>query len=122
MKQGCSSSRLLTKTHGVVYALTLAMLGILIYELVYNAREQGNPFSFKVCALLNVLLSGSGFLNVDQPPCVADSKSNAWAFIDCPDYSGRSVPPLYEAGIGYPTEHQSPMCVSSKGPSPSSCE
>lgn len=33
-----------------VYALTTAMLGVLIYELVYNGREQGNPFSFKVRA------------------------------------------------------------------------
>ena len=32
----------------VVYALTLAMLAVLIYELVYNGKEQGNPFSFKV--------------------------------------------------------------------------
>jgi membrane associated rhomboid family serine protease len=30
-----------------VYALTLGMLGVLIYELVYNAMEQGNPFSFR---------------------------------------------------------------------------
>ena len=40
----------------VVYALTLAMFGVLIYELVYNAKEQGNPFSFKVRALLNRLV------------------------------------------------------------------
>lgn len=32
----------------VVYALTAAMLGVIIYELVYNGKEQGNPFSFKV--------------------------------------------------------------------------
>lgn len=33
-----------------VYALTTAMLGVLIYELVYNANQQGNPFSFRVRA------------------------------------------------------------------------
>ena len=32
----------------IVYALTTAMLGVLIYELAYNGREQGNPFSFRV--------------------------------------------------------------------------
>jgi len=31
-----------------VYALTVAMLGVMIYELAYNGKEQGNPFSFKV--------------------------------------------------------------------------
>jgi len=34
----------------IVYALTVAMLGVMIYELVYNGREQGNPFSFRVRA------------------------------------------------------------------------
>lgn len=40
-----------------VYALTLAMLGVLIYELVYNAKEQGNPFSFKVRPFLRAVYS-----------------------------------------------------------------
>ena len=41
---------MLNRKRGTVYALTLAMLGVLIWELVYNANEQGNPFSFKVRA------------------------------------------------------------------------
>lgn len=57
----CSSgSWMLTKKYGAVYAFTLAMLGVLIYELVYNAKEQGNPFSFKVGASNGHLFS-SGF-------------------------------------------------------------
>jgi len=35
------------------------MLGVLIYELAYNGKEQGNPFSFKVRDF-NVRLFGSG--------------------------------------------------------------
>jgi hypothetical protein len=34
----------------VTWILSLTMLGVLIYELVYNAQQQGNPFSFKVMA------------------------------------------------------------------------
>lgn len=48
-----------------VYALTLAMLGVLIYELVYNAKEQGNPFSFKVRTLTFVY--SAPCLSVDRP-------------------------------------------------------
>ena len=54
-----------------MYALTTAMLGVLIYELVYNAREQGNPFSFKVRAFLDVWLFGSGCATADHVHCVA---------------------------------------------------
>lgn len=44
----CRPKELSDADHGTVYALTFAMLGVLIYELAYNAKEQGNPFSFKV--------------------------------------------------------------------------
>ena len=43
-----------------VYALTLAMLGVLIYELAYNAKEQGNPFSFKVRAFSTFVCPARG--------------------------------------------------------------
>ena len=43
----------------VVYVLSTAMLGVMIYELAYNGKEQGNPFSFKV-RVFNVGLFGSG--------------------------------------------------------------
>jgi hypothetical protein len=48
---------MLTSKYGTVYALTLAMLGVLIYELVYNAKEQGNPFSFRVRPFLIAVYS-----------------------------------------------------------------
>ena len=35
----------------MTWILSLIMLGVLIYELVYNAKQQGNPFSFKVTTL-----------------------------------------------------------------------
>lgn len=31
----------------VAWTLTAAMVGVLIYELVYNSRQQGSPLSFK---------------------------------------------------------------------------
>ena len=36
----------------VVWALTIVMIGVFIWELVLNAREQGSPVSMKVCATL----------------------------------------------------------------------
>ena len=50
----------------VVYALTTAMLGVLIYELVYNGKEQGNPFSFKVRGFLTFGYSVGGAI-FDRP-------------------------------------------------------
>ena len=32
----------------VAWILTAVMVGVMIYELVYNSRQQGSPFSFKV--------------------------------------------------------------------------
>lgn len=56
----------------IVYALTLAMLGVLIYELVYNAMQQGNPFSFK--PTVNPMLGPSSTalitLGARFPPCM----------------------------------------------------
>ena len=50
----------LTSNARTVYALTTAMLGVMIYELAYNGKEQGNPFSFKVRALIVYLFSSGG--------------------------------------------------------------
>jgi hypothetical protein len=36
----------------VTWTFSLIMLGVLVYELVYNAHEQGNPFSLKVLILI----------------------------------------------------------------------
>ncbi|KAF9646113.1 rhomboid-domain-containing protein [Thelephora ganbajun] len=56
----------------VVYVLTAAMLGVIIYELVYNAKAQGNPFSFK--PTVNPMLgpSSSALINLGArfPPCM----------------------------------------------------
>jgi len=56
----------------VVYALTTAMLGVMIYELVYNGKEQGNPFSFR--PVVNPMLgpSSSALINLGArfPPCM----------------------------------------------------
>ena len=57
---------MLTRNYGTVYALTLGMLGVLIYELVYNAQQQGNPFSFRVRVFLPVVYSVRG-LTADRP-------------------------------------------------------
>ncbi|KAI0961898.1 hypothetical protein AcW1_000859 [Taiwanofungus camphoratus] len=58
----------------VVWALTVAMLGVLIYELVTNSKAQGTPFSFK--PVVNPMLgpSGSALINVGArfPPCMKD--------------------------------------------------
>ncbi|CAA7258657.1 unnamed protein product [Cyclocybe aegerita] len=56
----------------VVYTLTVAMIGVFIYELVLNAREQGNPFSFR--PVVNYMLgpSSSALVNLGArfPPCM----------------------------------------------------
>ncbi|PPQ92685.1 hypothetical protein CVT25_013992 [Psilocybe cyanescens] len=56
----------------VVYALTTAMIGVFIYELVLNARQQGSPISLK--PTINPMLgpSGSALINVGArfPPCM----------------------------------------------------
>ncbi|KIM48285.1 hypothetical protein M413DRAFT_22809 [Hebeloma cylindrosporum] len=56
----------------VVYGLTVAMLGVFIYELVLNAREQGSPISLK--PVINPMLgpSSSALINVGArfPPCM----------------------------------------------------
>lgn len=56
----------------VVYILTTAMIGVFIYELVLNARQQGSPISLK--PVVNPLLgpSSSALINVGArfPPCM----------------------------------------------------
>ncbi|KAI0756738.1 rhomboid-domain-containing protein [Daedaleopsis nitida] len=56
------------------WALSAVMLGILIYELVTNARAQGSPFSFK--PVVNPMLGPSSSaliqLGARFPPCMKD--------------------------------------------------
>ncbi|KAI6047705.1 hypothetical protein EDC04DRAFT_2619574 [Pisolithus marmoratus] len=56
----------------VVWALTIAMVGVFINELVVNARAQGSPLSFK--PVVNPMLgpSGSALINLGArfPPCM----------------------------------------------------
>ncbi|ETW87399.1 serine protease S54 [Heterobasidion irregulare TC 32-1] len=58
----------------VVWALTIAMIGVFIYELVLNSKEQGTPVSFK--PTVNVMLgpSSSALINIGArfPPCMKD--------------------------------------------------
>jgi len=56
----------------VVWALTAAMLGVLIYELIVNSRAQGTPISLK--PVVNPMLgpSESALINLGArfPPCM----------------------------------------------------
>ncbi|KAK2461986.1 hypothetical protein APHAL10511_006449 [Amanita phalloides] len=56
----------------LVYILTAAMVAVMIYELVLNAKEQGSPFSFKPA--INPMLGPSGseliFVGARFPPCM----------------------------------------------------
>ncbi|KAF8971412.1 10 TM acyl transferase domain found in Cas1p-domain-containing protein [Flammula alnicola] len=56
----------------VVYCLTAAMVGVFIYELVLNARQQGTPISLK--PTINPMLgpSSSALVNLGArfPPCM----------------------------------------------------
>ncbi|RXW20632.1 hypothetical protein EST38_g5218 [Candolleomyces aberdarensis] len=56
----------------VVWAMTIAMIGVFIYELVLNGREQGSPISLK--PFINPMLgpSGSALINLGSrfPPCM----------------------------------------------------
>ncbi|OBZ79431.1 hypothetical protein A0H81_00820 [Grifola frondosa] len=58
----------------VVWTLSAVMLGVLIYELVVNAKAQGSPFSFK--PVVNPMLgpSPSALIHVGArfPPCMKD--------------------------------------------------
>ncbi|TFL06742.1 hypothetical protein BDV98DRAFT_625461, partial [Pterulicium gracile] len=45
------------KSPYIVWVLSLAMLGVFVWELVLNAREQGSPFSFK--PVVNYMLGPS---------------------------------------------------------------
>lgn len=40
--------RVMLTCESVVWALTITMVGVFIWELVLNAREQGSPISLKV--------------------------------------------------------------------------
>ena len=96
-----------------MYALTLAMLIVLIYELVYNAKQQGNPFSFKVWAILTFAYSAHGLQLINlHPP--AYSKPNAGTFIECLNQPGCSVSSLHKAHLRHPAGRRTSMCVSSK--------
>ncbi|EIN14139.1 rhomboid-domain-containing protein, partial [Punctularia strigosozonata HHB-11173 SS5] len=57
-----------------VWVLTAAMIGVMIYELVYNDKEQGNPFSFKpvVNPMLGPSSSGLIHLGARFPACMKD--------------------------------------------------
>ena len=59
------------------------MLAVMIYELAYNGKEQGNPFSFKVRDF-HVRLFGSGLV-VDRPHRVACRKSDVGTLVQCLD-------------------------------------
>ncbi|TFK41249.1 hypothetical protein BDQ12DRAFT_697116 [Crucibulum laeve] len=56
----------------VVWVLTAAMVGVFIYELILNAREQGSPISLK--PVINPMLgpSSSALINLGArfPPCM----------------------------------------------------
>ncbi|KAF9507865.1 hypothetical protein BS47DRAFT_1303472 [Hydnum rufescens UP504] len=56
----------------VTWTLSVIMLGVLVYELVYNGHEQGNPFSFK--PFVNPMLGPSSFglvhLGARFPACM----------------------------------------------------
>ncbi|KAK7694953.1 hypothetical protein QCA50_002141 [Cerrena zonata] len=56
----------------VVWVLSLAMLGVMIYELVLNAQNQGNPLSFK--PVVNPMLGPSSYALINAgarfPPCM----------------------------------------------------
>ncbi|KAF8807315.1 rhomboid-domain-containing protein [Phlegmacium glaucopus] len=56
----------------VVYILTAAMIGVFIYELILNSRQQGSPLSFK--PVVNPMLgpSSSALINLGArfPPCM----------------------------------------------------
>ncbi|KAJ3480719.1 hypothetical protein NLI96_g8157 [Meripilus lineatus] len=58
----------------VVWVLTVAMVAVFIYELVLNAKNQGNPFSFK--PVVNPMLgpSSSALINAGAryPPCMKE--------------------------------------------------
>jgi hypothetical protein len=80
-----------------VYALTAAMLGVLIYELVLNNREQGSPISLKVCASIMFILC----LNTVSQPWIAstaNSQSNAGTLVKRVGLPWSPIPSLYETG------------------------
>jgi len=56
----------------VVYILTAAMLGVFIYELVLNGKEQGSPISLK--PFINPMLGPSSsaliYMGARFPPCM----------------------------------------------------
>ncbi|CAL1695233.1 unnamed protein product [Somion occarium] len=56
----------------VVWALSIAMLGVFIYELVLNAKSQGSPVSFKpvVNPMLGPSQSALIFAGARYPPCM----------------------------------------------------
>ncbi|THH11749.1 hypothetical protein EW146_g7942 [Bondarzewia mesenterica] len=58
----------------LVWALTITMVGVFIWELVLNSREQGTPVSFK--PVVNPMLgpSQSALINLGArfPPCMKD--------------------------------------------------
>ena len=61
----------------LVYALTIAMVGVFINELVVNSRAQGTPVSFKVSQFIHPANCSYSF-----PAC---RKSHARTFWECAD-------------------------------------
>ncbi|KAG2023575.1 hypothetical protein CC2G_001213 [Coprinopsis cinerea AmutBmut pab1-1] len=62
------------RTPFAVYTLSAVMIGVFIYELVLNARQQGSPISLK--PTINPMLGPSGsaliHLGARFPPCMKD--------------------------------------------------
>jgi hypothetical protein len=71
----------------VVWALTIVMIAVFIYELVLNSQEQGSPVSFKVCYLLPELR----YLTV-----LACCESDARTIVKRTNIRGRPFPALHE--------------------------
>jgi hypothetical protein len=73
-----------------VWALTAVMVGVLIYELVVNAREQGSPISLKVRLASS---SGEGADSELNPAC---RESNVGTVLDGINQPRCTVPSLHE--------------------------
>ena len=75
----------------LVWALTITMVAVFIYELVVNARAQGSPLSFHVGQLPHAHVRCSN-LSVALP------QSDAGTIWKCVDPGGRSLSTMHEDG------------------------
>lgn len=90
-----------------VYALTLAMLCVLIYELVVNDKAQGTPVSFKVRELYAPVR-----MRLWTYVCFAAGRqSNARAIGERADQPRRPLSCLHEERVGYSAHYPVCMCV-----------